>query len=318
MFQKEINAQPAPAVKGDFADANVRATVIAGPGALVALGQQTVGATVVDRYPIVGNFAWGNQVTGFASSRYFGETVAKLGFVHRENQAVITPFLAEQEMRLAQGLPVTLMNQGSFWAQFAAAAAVGQKVFANYRDGSVYAANGGTSTTVASAMTGSIVGATGVLTVSAITGTLSVGTVLSGGAMPAGVAIVSQLSGTIGGVGTYQTTATANVAALTDVIGANSVETEFKVDSAVVVDAAFTASLAATGVLTVTAVASGALDVGQRVTAAGMPHGAKIVAQLTGSAGNTGTYQTNQYGLVLTSRAMVGSHGHLAKISTWS
>jgi hypothetical protein len=318
MFQNRISDQPAPAVKGDFADANVRANVLAGAGALVALGQQTVGASVVNRYPIVGNFAWGNQVTGFASSRYFGETVAKIGFVHRENQAVIVPFLAEQEMFLEAGLGVTLMNQGSFWAQFAAAAVVGQKVFANYLDGSVYSAAAGTSTAVASLMTGAIVGVTGVLTISAITGTLSVGTVLSGGDVPAGVAIVAQLSGTIGGAGTYQTTATADVADLTGAIGANSVETGYRVDSAAPVNAAFTADLAATGVLTVSAVASGALDAGQRVTAAGMPLGVKIVGQLTGSAGDTGTYQTNQYGLVLTSRAMVGSHGHLAKISTWS
>jgi hypothetical protein len=296
----------------------VRATVIAGAGAFVSAGVEQVGASLVERYPIVGRFAWGNQVTGKAFSRYFGETVAKIGFVHRENQAVIVPFLAEAAMRIDQGKEVTLFNQGSFWANFVAAAAVGQKVFANYLDGSTYAANAGTSTTVASAMTGSIVGATGVLTVSVLTGTLSVGTVLSGGAMPAGVAIVAQLSGTIGGVGTYQTTATADVAALTSVIGANSVETAYRVDSAVAVNAAFTASLAATGILTVSAVASGALDAGQRVTASGMPLGAYIVGQLTGSAGSTGTYQTNQYGLVLTSRAMVGSHGHLAKISTWS
>jgi len=94
--------------------------------------------------------------------------------------------------------------------------------------------------------------------------------------------------------------------------------TDFVVDSTSKVNAHFTASLAATGVLTVSAVASGALAAGQRVTGAGVPLGTKIVGQLTGSAGSTGTYRVNTVGLVLTGRAMVGSIGHLAKISTWS
>lgn len=312
-FQNRINSQPAPAVAGDFADANVRANVIAGPSGFVALG--------APRRPIVGNFAWGNQVTLKAFGRYFGETVAKLGFVGRNQQALIAPIssdgLSEAEMAIDIGQNVTLFNQGSFWAKFIAGADVGQKAFANYLDGSVTAAAAGTSTTVASAMTGSIVGATGVLTVSAITGALSVGTVLSGGAIAEPVAITAQLSGTAGGIGTYQTTAVTNVAALTSVIGANSVETDFFVDSVALVDASFTADLATDGTLTVSAVASGALDIGQRLTGSGVPLGTFIVGFISGS-GNTGTYLTNCVGLVLTSRAMVGSNGHLAKISTWS
>lgn len=309
-FQNRINDNPAVAVKGDFADANPRATVIAGPSGFIA--------RPAPRSPIVGNFAWGDQVNLRANGWYQGETYSKIGFVHREGQAVIVPFLAEQEMYLEAGLPCTLMNQGTFWAEFTAGATVGQKVFANYLDGSVYAAAAGTSTTVASLMTGSIVGATGVLTISAITGALSAGTVLTGGAIAEPVAITAQISGTVGGIGTYQTTAVTNVASLASVIGANSIETAFKVDSTAVVDSHFTASLAATGVLTVSAVASGALDAGQRVTGTGVPNGTKIVGQLTGGAGGTGTYRVNTGGLVLTGRAMVGSNGHLAKISTWS
>src|SRR6267154_3932502 len=223
MFQNRINDNPAVAVKGDFGDANVRATVIAGPSGFVSAPSP--------RAPIVGNFAWGDQVNLLANGWYRGETYSKIGFVHREGQAVIVPFLAEQEMYLESGLPCTLMDQGTFWAQFDAGATVGQKVYANYLDGSVYAAAASTSTTVASAMTGAIVGATGVLTVSVLTGALSVGSVLTGGAIAEPVAITAQLSGTAGGIGTYQTTATANVASLASVVGANSVETAFKVDS---------------------------------------------------------------------------------------
>jgi hypothetical protein len=166
-------------------------------------------------------------------------------------------------------------------------------------------------------MTGSIVGATGVLTVSAITGALSVGTVLSGGAIAEPVAITAQIDGTAGGVGTYQTTAVTNVASLASVVGANSVETAFSVESLALVDASFTADLATDGTLTVSAVASGVLDIGQRVTGSGVPLGTFIIGFIGGSGG-TGTYLVNSVGLVLTSRAMVGSNGHLAKISTWS
>jgi hypothetical protein len=299
MFQDRINANPAPAVKGDFADANFRATVVAGAGALVAAGEDTVGATVVDRRPIVGNFAWGDQVSGEAFSRYFGETTAKIGFVHREGQAIIVPFLAEKEMSLEPGFVATLMNQGSFWAEFVAGSTVGQKVFANYLDGSVYSAATGTSTQTVSAMTGAIVGATGVLTVASITGTLHVGDVLTGTPITEPVAVVAQLSGTIGGIGTYQTTATANVADVTGTTANSGIETDFVVDSTALVDAHVTADLATTGVLTVSAL------------------GTRIVGFVSGTGG-TGTYLTNVRGLVLTSRAMVASNGHLAKISTWS
>lgn len=308
-FQNRINPQPALAVAGDFADANVRATVIAGAGAMVAAPSP--------RSPIVGRFAWGDQISGQAFSNYRGETTAKLGFVHRENQAVIVPFLDESVLAIDEGLGVTLFNQGSFWANFDAGAAVGNKVFANYLDGSVYAAAHGTTTNTATGLTGAIVGATGVLTIAGLTGTLHVGDVLTGGAIAEPVAILSQISGTAGGIGTYATNAVTNVAALTSVVAKSGVETDFFVDSLALVDASVTASLATTGILTVSAVASGVLAEGQRLTGSGVPIGAVIVGLISGTGG-TGTYQTNIHGLVLTGRAMVASNGHLAKISTWS
>lgn len=310
MFQARINDNPAVAVAGDFADANVRATVVAPPNGFVA--------ALATRSPIVGHFAWGNQVDGQAFSNYRGETTAKLGFVHRENQAVIVSFLDEDVLAIEVGLSVTLYNQGSFWANFTAGATVGQKVFVNYLDGSVYAANAGTTTTTATGMTGAIVGATGVLTVSALTGTLHVGDVLTLGAIAEPVAIVAQISGTVGGVGTYQTNAVTNVAALTSVVAKSGIETDFFVDSVALVNAVITTgSLAATGVLTVTTLASGAVAIGQRLSGVGVPIGAKVIG-FVGGSGGTGTYLTNIRGLVLTGRAMALSNGHLAKISTWS
>lgn len=306
-FQNRVNSDPAPAVEGDFADANIRASVVAGAGMLIAAEGVA---------PIVGHFAWGNQVTGRASSRYIGELVAKIGFVHRENNAIIQNFLGESVLAIAPGLIVTLLNKGSFWALLTAGAEVGQKAFARYLDGSVYADDAGASTDTATGMTGSLAG-TGVLTVGALTGSLGIGDVLSGGAMPTGVAITAQISGTAGGVGTYQTTGSTVVASLAGVVANDAVETEFSLDSPSLIDAAVTASLAATGILTVTAVASGVLDIGQNIGGVGVPTGSKIIGFISGTGG-AGTYRTNiSRALVLTSRAMVASNGHLAKISTW-
>jgi hypothetical protein len=221
-FQNKVNSQPGVAEAGDFADANIRATVLAGPGALVSAPGSAA--------PYVGHFAWGDQATGQASSLYQGSATAKLGFMHRENNAIIVSFLAGAAVQLESGLPVTLYDQGSFWASFANGAVVGQSVFANYLDGSVYAAAAGTSTEDFSA-TGVIAVTTGILTISgSVTGTVKVGDVLSGTGVPAGTAITAQLSGTPGGDGTYQTTITTAVGSTT-ITGNGSVQTQFTVDS---------------------------------------------------------------------------------------
>lgn len=309
-FQTKVNNQPGVAVRGDFADANIRASVLAGAGQLVAAPSP--------RSPIVGQFAWGDQASGQAFSNYRGEATAKIGFVHREHNAIIVPFLAGEQMSIEAGLIVTLMSQGSFWAEFPLGAEVGQKVFARYLDGSVYADDAGASAVGASAMTGSLAN-TGILTIGALTGTVRVGQVLSGGLAPAGVAILSQLSGAAGGIGTYQTSKLGVVlAALTDMVLSDAVETDYSVDSPAFVDAVFTADIDAAGVMTVSAVASGVLVPGQQLSGVGVPPNAVIVAQLSGADGGTGDYSTNLVvGPVITSRQITGSQGQLAKISTW-
>lgn len=61
------------------------------------------------------------------------------------------------------------------------------------------------SATVADAsFTGEIAAGTGVLTASAVTGTIGVGQYISGTGVPANLFITAQLSGTAGGAGTYQ------------------------------------------------------------------------------------------------------------------
>lgn len=122
-FQKQVYIEPAAAVAGDFASANPRSTVLAGPGALVA------GAAGVT----VGRFAWSDadgKVTNAGSG-------VPTGFVHREQQGVITIWLAEATMIIPGGLGVTLHNGGDFWVATKTAATLGQKIFASNTDGTV-------------------------------------------------------------------------------------------------------------------------------------------------------------------------------------
>lgn len=130
-FQSQVYYDLPPAVEGDFASSNPRANVLAGQGALVA------GANGV----IVGRFAWASA-SGVVSSTGTG---APTGFVHREQQALITAFLASTSMAVPQGFPVTLHSAGDFWVKNAgtAAATIGQKVFTKNADGSCISGEAG-------------------------------------------------------------------------------------------------------------------------------------------------------------------------------
>lgn len=214
-FQTQVNITPAPAVEGDFASANPRASVVAGPGALVA------GADGVT----VGRFAWADA-NGVVSNSGAG---VPTGFVHRDMQALITEWLGEASMVIPQGLMVTLHNQGDFWARTSTAAVIGQKVYANFATGAISTGPTGTPPAGA-AFTGSI--AATVLTVTAVaSGTLAAGQPVSGTGVSAGTVIVNQLTGTPGGIGTYTVSPSQTVAsgALTTKGG---VETSWSVVSA--------------------------------------------------------------------------------------
>lgn len=121
-FQSQVYLQQAPAVAGDFASNNPRAALLTGEGALVA---GTDGLTV-------GRFAWVSN--GVVSNSGTGKPQ---GFVHRENQALITTWLSEKSNLIPKGLPVTVHVAGDFWAQTLTNATVGQKVYASLTTGEV-------------------------------------------------------------------------------------------------------------------------------------------------------------------------------------
>lgn len=290
-FQTQVNSAQAPGVEGDFCNFEPRFTVHAGPGGLVS-GPN--GCTV-------GRWAWFNGVfdvnetpTAVSSSfvgsgvlaaggtQPFGTNAAEpAGFVHREQQALITTFLGDATLSIPQGFPVTLFSGGGFWVKNrgTTSAQIGMKAYANFADGSTYFAASaapvqGASFTASiipslATFTGSITG--NVLTVTAVSnGTLVNGMTISGtagGTISTGQTITSQLTGSTGAVGTYSLA-----------IG------EQTYNSATINGSA--------GILNVTAVASGTLGVGNIITGTGVAIGTQITALGSGT-GSTGTYYIN-------------------------
>lgn len=123
-FQTVVNQQQAPAIAGDFASANPRAAVLSPVDASFVAG--TTGATV-------GLFGW-SDANGNVTNAGSG---VPTGFIHRDQQALITTFLAQNGNTIPQGMTVTLFNQGDFWAQTGTVATVGQKVFASNTTGAI-------------------------------------------------------------------------------------------------------------------------------------------------------------------------------------
>ena len=124
-FQTTVNLQQAPAVAGDFATANPRASFPAGEGQYVAAA---AGVTV-------GRFAWiqADGVTVLNTG-----TGKPDGFIHREQQALISTYLAESGNLIPIGFPVTLMRTGDYFVTATGNPAVkGEKAFAKLADGTV-------------------------------------------------------------------------------------------------------------------------------------------------------------------------------------
>lgn len=130
-FQTQVNAQQAPACAGDFASANPRAATVSPEGGFVA------GAAGVT----VGRFAWiqSDGVTVLNTG-----TGKPDGFIHREQQALISTYLAESGNLIPVGFPVTIMRTGDYYALATGNPAVkGEKAFAKLADGTMQPAAAG-------------------------------------------------------------------------------------------------------------------------------------------------------------------------------
>jgi hypothetical protein len=314
-FPAQINVQPAPAVAGDFASANYRTSVLAGPGGLVT------GASGV----IIGNFGWYDPTNQQVVNNFGSGPVA--GFVHREQQGEFTTYLAEASLGVLPGMPITLMSSGDYWIKNSGTTEVlvGQSAYATYATGAATFAAAGSPTTATAAtstigaaatppaFTGSIgtnqgvVGLGGnILTVSAVSaGAIYPGTIIAGVGVATNTQVTAQLTGTTGGVGTY----TVN-------IPEQSVASE---------------SMTGTyGVLTLGAAPSAAFGVGDVLSGTNVTTGTAIWQLLTGTGGSGSTYvvspsQTAGSTTITATlnvqtkwvAASPGAPGELVKITSW-
>ena len=217
-FQKQVNSQPAPAVEGDFCSTNPRYSVNAGPGGIVAGSSLIVGRAAWvsppldgDNFPAVANSFGAGNITGI---------------LHREQQALFTAYLQETSMQVPAGFNVTLMASADLWVKNNGStnAQVKQKAYANFADGKFSfaatgaASAGATSTGTIAAETGSWTGsiAGNIMTVAgAVTGLVVPGGILSGTNVITGTQVLSQISGTANGDGTYYVSTYGTVAATT-------------------------------------------------------------------------------------------------------
>lgn len=258
-FQTAVNQQNPIGVEGDFASTNPRASAYAPEGGLIA-GPEGV---------TVGRFAW-IDADGVTVHNYGDGATAPDGYIHREQQALITTYLAEASNFIPGGFPVTLHNEGDFLIVVRGNAATkGAAIYASYADGTpnVGAAPAGASATgsIGATFTATATGTS--LAVTSVTGKISIGETISGTGVPAGTTIIAQVSGTTGGAGTYTTSVATTASAAT--------VTSFG------------------DVVNVTAVGSGTLNVGDAITGTGVPAGATLASQVSGSPGSTGVYTIN-------------------------
>ena len=269
-FQTKMYNQPALAFDGDFATSNPWDSMYAGPGDLVA---GPAGVTI-------GRFAWANPL-GIVSN---SGGVGRLGFVCRRGQIVVNPIVLQRFGNLIlAGAEMTLHTKGDFWTRFAGGCSVGQKVFANYTDGSAVAGAAGSPPSAATA-TGSITAGTatftasiapnsayngdidgGVMTVTAGSGVV-IGGALSGTNVVPGTSVLSQLSGPVGGLGTYTVSLSETVAS--------------------------TAITEAYGLFTAASGNTGTFGPGNQLNGTGVVAGTAITANGTGTGG-LGTYIVN-------------------------
>lgn len=211
-FQSTVNLQQAPAVAGDFASANPRASVLAGEGALVAASGGCV----------VGRFAWlsGNNASNAG-------TGSPTGFVHREMNALITVFLAEASNTVLGGYPVTLFNEGDFWAKTLTDAVRGDNIYADHNTGAVAA-----GATKPATFTGTASFATNVMTVTVDTdGEIKVGDYVTSAGVAAGTTVTALGTGT-GGTGTYTLSTSPGTISAQAVTTSSYESTNFKAASA--------------------------------------------------------------------------------------
>lgn len=306
-FQQSVQRQPAPAVAGDWAGTNIRTSVAAGPGELVA---GALGAHV-GVFEFIDNAA----LPAPRDVNFFFKEGSSVAFCHREQQALLTDFLSGSGVSVPAGYEVTLTNQGELWALFAAGGAIGAAVYALAASGQAVAGAPGILRTVGATATFNNTTLMNVTADGSPANQFGVGAVITGPGVPDGTYIVSLGTGT-NNTGTYNLNQAVNLGAGITINATYAVATNFTLASTVAANATATGVGDANGVLTVSGGVTGpALAAGQYVTGAGVPPGTYIEAAISGTGGN-GTYQLNTL-IPITSATLTFGAGQVGKISTW-
>lgn len=121
-FQNRINNDLPTGVAGDFASTNPHFSMLAGEGQL----KSGEGGTTV------GLFAWADGNGLVTNTKTEG---ALVGFVHRNNQAIIMDYSEEATMLIPQGREITLMTGGDFFVNLEEGGKRGQFIVADVKTG---------------------------------------------------------------------------------------------------------------------------------------------------------------------------------------
>ncbi|QMV32342.1 hypothetical protein T2_00025 [Ralstonia phage Elie] len=106
MFQQQVYITPARAVAGDFASENPTFYAISPTGLMVA----DTNGVKVGKFAVLNDDGTVSSTLGSGSPR-----ADQLIFVHRENNAQITTYLAESGYTIQPGQPVAGFIRGDFW-----------------------------------------------------------------------------------------------------------------------------------------------------------------------------------------------------------
>jgi len=142
-FQQTLNRDPSRAVAGDFASTNPRNAMLAGEGSLRTAAAITVGY-----------FAFADLATGLVYPA--NAAGRRVGFVHRNNQAIV-PLGQAASMVVPAGRETVLFTDGDFYCVLGGDSTVGAAVYADPVTGApTLAADNGAVTPVPNIATGFI------------------------------------------------------------------------------------------------------------------------------------------------------------------
>ena len=297
-FQTSVNTNNPIGVEGDFASTNPRASAV-NPG-FDSSGNMISGFIAGSNGVTIGQFAWissdGRTVTN--QGQYPKQPD---GFVHRDQQGLLTQYLQAAGMLIPAGFPVTLMSRGEFFDKNVGPSAITRDgaIYVSYLDGSLNTAAGtagSVTATLGSTNTASLgatfTGAASVastsLIVTAVTGLISIGDTVNGSGITDAPTIIAQTAGTTGGAGTYtlskaETCTGGTVTCFGNVVNVTAVSTY--------------------------------ISVGDTISKTNYP-AATIASQVSGTTGSTGVYTLSARGTqYVASATAVLTYGYTVSVT---